>query len=906
MTTRKILEDNVVPESYSVLIDTREDEFYGSVSIKTNVRRATSQLRLNIQKLKIIDIEIKSDQGSITKDDIKHSEDDQVLTLGLEKEVSGVVYINVSYYGKITNSMNGYYVSQYKNGTKTERLYSTHFEPTSARRAVPSFDQPDMKATFDVILTVPEGMTGLSNMDMAYEGEISMFTKEVNPNNASNTKTKLNKMQLSILQSSINKSIVFFNTTPKMSTYLLAFVIGKIERLQTTLGDIKINVYAPSGEEEDGEYALKITKECLDYYQNYFKIKYPLPKLDNIAIPNFAMGAMENWGLITYRKSSLLYGKNSSLQTKKLIAETVCHELAHQWFGNLVTMKWWNDLWLNEGFATWASYKAIEKLENEFPATDFISSETSYGISYDALNSTHPISVEVNDPKEIDQIFDGISYSKGACLINMLEDYLGNDFEKGLVSYLKGNEYSNAETKDLWESLKVDQLMHDWVLREGVPIVSVEEKDDYLLLRQKRFLFVPDYKVEKLDSTKARYNDNDSSDQSSDSDDDDLDKKLNASKKSLSKSNNSIDNTWKIPIRISFYGEETELNELYMFEAKEMKINKKSDLYKLNNASAGFYITHYENDNLRRKLLESVKLGEKDKLNILNDTFNLIKGSMLPVKIGLELIPLYKNETNSDILASIISELSDIKSIFYKDDKQRMHLQEVIMNTINDKIDDAFKNIKGENLKYNELSLYTSIITAAVNNDHKTTIAELGNIFDKYKKDKSSIHPNFRGAMFVSLMKRYNNGENELFDELYDLYSQERSDDVKNGMLLALGASNNFDFLSEKLLEDTIKTQDKMYLFSSLANNIQTRDQIIEFTIRNFKKIQSMFEDNSSLLGFVVERVFGIVSHQDKREEVIDFFRSVDFGEIDRSVRKCLEKSEIRIRFRNANLSSFE
>ncbi|EJW03981.1 hypothetical protein EDEG_01714 [Edhazardia aedis USNM 41457] len=314
-----------------------------------------------------------------------------------------------------------------------------------------------------------------------------------------------------------NKKFIEFDNTPIMSTYLVAFAIGDfgyIEKVSNYEPRIKLRVYAPRGEEKFGEFSLNVSHECIKIFQEYFQIDYPLKKLDMLAVPEFAMGAMENWGLITYRKSSLLFDpQNSTKQSMKWIAETVCHEIAHQWFGNLVTMQWWDDLWLNEGFATWASALGVSKLRKDLIDydiwTSFISSDVEYGLSVDALQSSHPIKVEVNDPDEIDQIFDGISYSKGASLIRMLENYVTPQiFQKGLINYLNKHLYRNATTSDLWKELSdvsgrnVAEMMDLWVSKVGFPIVNVKEDGNFLILTQERFLMLGDRKNVKENGLK--------------------------------------------------------------------------------------------------------------------------------------------------------------------------------------------------------------------------------------------------------------------------------------------------------------------------------------------------------------------------------------------------------------------
>ena len=279
-----------------------------------------------------------------------------------------------------------------------------------------------------------------------------------------------------------------------MSTYLLAIMVGEFECVEAEAEGTQVRVWTTPGKKEQGRYALDVSCRLLSFYNNYFGIPYPLPKLDLIAIPDFAAGAMENWGAITYREVALLVDPaHSSAATKQRVAIIIAHEIAHMWFGNLVTMAWWNDLWLNEGFASWIEYKAVDHLFPEWDMwTQFIFSDTGPAMSLDGLKNTHPIEAVVKTPNEINELFDAISYSKGAAIIRMLEQFLGEEtFRRGLVHYLSTHQYGNARTEDLWASLAqvsgkpVKEIMDTWTKQPGYPVVEVRleaERDEPLEL----------------------------------------------------------------------------------------------------------------------------------------------------------------------------------------------------------------------------------------------------------------------------------------------------------------------------------------------------------------------------------------------------------------------------------------
>ncbi|EOB14095.1 M1 family aminopeptidase 1 [Nosema bombycis CQ1] len=321
---KEVLDYNVLPENYFIKIKIEEDHFTGEEEVKVNIMKNTHQFNFNVWKMEFSEINFEIN-GKIHTPRLEVQE--EVATLFFEEELKANTQglLRILYKGVYSEDMWGFCKSKYNE----DLLFSTDFEPTCARRAFPCWDQPDMKATFDISVCPLPGHGALSNSSL----------KE------------------------IKDGYFVFNTTPKMSTYIVAFISGKLEAVEAkTKRNVPIGVYAHKDEKEWGRYALNVAVECLDFFEDYFGILYPLPKLDLVCIPAFVSGAMENWGLVTFRKTSLLLNESSSYRSKKLIAETVCHELAHMWFGNLVTMAWWNDLWLNEGFATWAASLALANL----------------------------------------------------------------------------------------------------------------------------------------------------------------------------------------------------------------------------------------------------------------------------------------------------------------------------------------------------------------------------------------------------------------------------------------------------------------------------------------------------------------------------------------------------------------
>ncbi|MGC8597528.1 MAG: M1 family metallopeptidase [Thermocladium sp.] len=434
------------------------DVDYDKLSYRGNVKIDMSSeppLSLNAVDLSILGVKVDGKA-------IDYVYDGKAISIKSPVERS----IEVEFEGKVPDLLMGIYRAPYEGGY----MITTQFEATGARRMFPCIDHPAYKAIFKVTIRVKDGL------DVIFNTPPRSVVKDG------------------------DKKVIEFQETPRMSTYLLYVGIGKFEEIKDKLGSVDIIVATPPGKAKRGAFAMDVAKRVIKYYEDYFGIPYQLPKLHLIAVPEFAAGAMENWGAITFRETALLADENSSEGERRRVAEVVAHELAHQWFGDLVTMKWWDDLWLNESFATFMSYKAIDNLFPEWRHWyDFLLNETGGAMMRDSLSTTHPIHVPVNKEEEIEQIFDEISYGKGASILRMIEAFIGDEaFRAGLRNYLKAHEYDNATAGDLWSSLEtasgkpVIKIMSEWINKEGYPVVTVTKEGDNARLSQARFKLAGD------------------------------------------------------------------------------------------------------------------------------------------------------------------------------------------------------------------------------------------------------------------------------------------------------------------------------------------------------------------------------------------------------------------------------
>ncbi len=453
----------------------------------------TTSISLNTLDLQIRSTAVKSGSKEITSSpDLQYDEDKQITKVSFQEKLpaGSKATLSMTFTGKLNDNMAGFYRSSYEGGDGSKKyIATTQMEPTDARRAFPCFDEPALKAEFTITLIADKDKTCLSNMDAVSEKDVeSKMTGK-------------------------SRKAVTFRKTPLMSTYLLAFIVGELKCIETNNFRIPVRVFAtPDRDIEHGRFSLELAARTLDFYEKKFDSDFPLPKMDMVAVPDFSAGAMENWGLVTYRVVDLLFDeKTSGASTKERVAEVVQHELAHQWFGNLVTMDFWDGLWLNEGFATWMSWYSCNTFYPEWKVWQaYVTDNLQSALSLDSLRSSHPIEVPVKRADEINQIFDAISYSKGSCVLRMISKYLGEEtFMEGIRRYLKKHAFGNTQTRDLWAALAdasgkdVETVMDIWTKNVGYPVVTVteDEKAGSIHVKQNRFLRTGDVRPEEDQTT---------------------------------------------------------------------------------------------------------------------------------------------------------------------------------------------------------------------------------------------------------------------------------------------------------------------------------------------------------------------------------------------------------------------
>ena len=835
---REILPNNIKPIKYNLEIipNFTSFKFNGVLRFNFNVIEKTDKITLNSKELDIKSALIASDSDIKVKK-TEFDEEKEWVTFSLNKKIGlGEYVLIVNYEGTLNDQMAGFYRSKYTDSKgKDKYLGITQFEAVDARRALPCMDEPVHKAIFQITLIISKDLIGLSNTEIIYE------------NIQDNIKT------------------IKFAETPIMSTYLLAFFVGESDYTEAfaTIGNkqIPVKVFTPIGESEKGVFARDLCVKVLEFFSEYFDIDYPLNKMDMIAIPDFAAGAMENWGLITYRSKYIMYDETTSIKAKIQLAYTICHELAHQWFGNLVTMSWWSGLWLNEGFATWVGWMAVDHFFPEWNVWHtFYLDEFLRAQQLDSLKNSHPIEVDIKKASQVDEIFDAISYSKGACIIAMLVNYLSEEiFQKGIIKYLKKYKYSNARTIDLWNILEeasnkhIFDLIENWTKYQGFPIINLEFKKDSIKLVQEQF--------------------ND--------------------KESLV--------NWNVPLNINKDGI---IINLVMKEKSLEVHNFSTKWFKLNYGQNGFYIVNYDDkslDKLKKHIIDK-KIDILDRAGIINDLFILAQYGYIKLNKPLTFINNYFLEDNFIVLSVIIEKLSMIKSTWYDNEIVINKINEILGNLIVKSLDVLdYMPTKGED---HNISLKRNLILSVA---IQLKIPKVLNVMTLlWKNNKDEIPADLRELVYLSIVKY---GTEQDFNILLNIYQETKCSLEQNQILNSIGQTPSLKLIQKILnltFEDNsiIRQQDIPFVIASVANNFQYRKYLWQFVKDNWTNICQKLKGGSFLFGRVISTSIKLLSSQIDLDDINKFISNnqKDFDSLTKTIEQAKETIVNKIDFKNRNL----
>ncbi|OMH84586.1 Aminopeptidase 1 [Zancudomyces culisetae] len=860
---REILPASVKPVHYDLSLtpDLEKLEFEGQVAIDLEVKEATDKIVLNSNELTIKQVVVESSsEGQQTKTQEvakgKYDVDPEMerLTIQLDEklQVGSKTVLKLKFSGVLNDLMVGFYRSKYTDGQGNEKnMATTQFEPTDARRAFPCWDEPALKATFTVTLHVPKGLTALSNMEVESDQEGSNGLREVR-----------------------------FEKTPIMSTYLLAFVVGELEYIEAyTSGKfnekpIRCRIYTPPGQSERGQFALDVTVKVLEYFAEIFGIAYPLPKMDQVAVPDFEAGAMENWGLVTYRTIALLVDeKNSGSRAKQQVAATVSHELAHQWFGNLVTMEWWSELWLNEGFATWVGNLAVDYVFPEWQTwTQFLVDDYSRALTMDSMRSSHAIQVPVKRPADISQIFDIISYSKGASTIRMLSAYLGLDtFLQGIRLYLSRHKYDNASTDDLWAALSetsgrdVAKFMKLWTKTVGYPLLTVSASENSttnnnsITVTQSRFLS-SGHATPEEDTT-----------------------------------------VWWVPLLMSTGVDGSSGGQIAdaVLSTRSAEIplpaNFTNEWYKLNTGTVSLVRVKYPDAAISRlsAAIEQGKLALNDRIGLVADAGALAYSGHSKTSHFLTLLLSFKDEDNLVVWQEIAIRLEALMSAWNEEpdstiDKLK-NLQRSLFAGLVARV--GWEPTPGEDSLTSRLR--SLAIRAAGMAGDQAIIDEAKRRFNRFlvDDDSSALHSDLRAPVFALAiyyggLDQYNLVKNYYLNTSLPM-------DQRIIALNSLGSTNNPDIAKLTLdfvLSDHVRSQDLYNGLLYLSTHKNTRSLLWNWYTSNYEMLLDRYRASMASLGIMVKICAGEFSSTAQADLVSAFFDDKDTSKFSRALDQTLER----------------
>ena len=843
------LPSHISPTQYEVTLkpDLEAHTFSGEITISLSLTKPSKEITLHSKDLEILSATAAVGKEKIQADAISYNDKLETATFAFHKRIpTGRAKLHIVFRGILSDNMRGFYKSKYVIEGQERFIAATQFEATDARACIPCFDEPAQKAIFDVNLIVPVGKEAISNT-----------------------------LPVSVREHEAGYKIVSFAPTPKMSTYLLAFIVGDFEWIEKkTKKGVLVRIMTVPGKKHQATFALEVAVKGLEFYEKYFDIAYPLNTLDMVALPDFASAAMENWGAITYRETALLVDPDqTSLDSKRWVALVILHELAHQWFGNLVTMEWWTHLWLNEGFAAYMEHLALDEIYPEYDIwSQFVSGAPSHGLGStlrpDSQLNTHPIEVDVHDPSEIGEIFDAISYSKGATVIRMLAEYLGkDDFRNGLRYYLKKHSYTNASTIHLWEAFEkvsgkpVKKMMAVWTGKSGYPLVSATRKGDGIELSQQRFFANPKSAKKAADTT-----------------------------------------LWSVPLSvITPRGEKS----FGLMEKKKLTIPAGNTPWiKLNSREVALHRTQYDAQLLSDLLaaLKEGRLSAVDRLGIIRDAFALAPSGHLSATTGLEIIAHCKDETEYIVWEEIVTGLSQTANITYGTsayEPLRAFARSVLFEMV---------NRVGWEPKTNETPSDTMlrglILGAASAFGDARVIAKVHKFFANRKKEP--IRADLRGIVYGAVAR--DGGEKE-YKVFLEMYRTEELHEEKERALNALASFKNKTLLSNALafgFSDEVRPQNKIHdLWRLGLASTYGRDLTWRFVKKNWTKIMKFYGEGNHILAYIV---LSLSRHttMDMHKDIKTFFAKNKVPAATRAVQQALEYVETNALWKNRDLKNIE
>ncbi|KAI2624565.1 peptidase family M1-domain-containing protein [Hypomontagnella submonticulosa] len=864
MADRDILPSTVSPSHYNLSIASLKFDdwsYQGNVSIDVSIAEPVKEIVINSIELKLLTAKVTASSQSVETTTFNYDEKKQRATLVFADEVpaSQKATLQITFQGTVNNDMAGFYRSKYKpivpaaasvpRDDTFHYMLSTQFEACDARRAFPCFDEPRLKATFDFHIEIPEDQVALSNMPVK-----------------SSSKTRDGFVNVS------------FERTPVMSTYLLAWAVGDFEYVEAFTErkyngkQIPVRVYTTRGLKEQGRFALEHAPKTIDLFSESFGIDYPLPKSDLLAVHEFTHGAMENWGLVTYRTTAVLFDeKTSDARYKNRVAYVVAHELAHQWFGNLVTMDWWDELWLNESFATWAGWYAVNEFHPDWQVwAQFVNEGMEMAFRLDGMRASHPVHVPVKDALDVNQIFDHISYLKGCSTLRMLVSQLGEKtFLQGVGAYLKKHAYGNAKTEYLWEALSeasgldVTGLMSNWIEKIGHPLLTIAEEPGQISIKQNRYLSTGDVKPEEDETI------------------------------------------WWVPLSLQGKVGQQDIQRFALTEKSTTIRDIDDDFYKINSNATGFYRTNYPPARLAKLSTQLDRLSNEDKISIIGSAADLAFSGYGTTPALLAFLEGFRGETNQLVWAQVLDSLGLVKMIFGDDDEIKRGLEQFGLKLVSDAVDKlGWEFSEGED--YLTGLLRKRILLSAVLSGHPAVTEKAKSSFDAWADEGKPIHPNLRTVVYRTAIKT---NPAKAVPVLKKEWYSGASIDGKEVCLASLGHTRDPDIITNDLLpfncdlsppappSESVPSGDMHSLGSALSTNSVARPIQWKYIQENWEKLTTKMA-NPVVLDRFIKLTLQKFTDAKYIDEIDAFFKDKDTSAFDRTLEQVKDSIRGRAAYR--------
>ncbi len=829
---------HVVPSRYDLRLEPNLTTltFRGEETVAVIVTEPTAEIVLNAVELAITEAVVENHGGDALRGTATLDEATERCRITFPATLApGAWRLKLAFTGTLNDKLRGFYRSSYKDADGAAHLLAaTQFEATDARRAFPCWDEPAFKAVFAVTLAIDPALTAVSNTRTVSE------------------------------RSENGKKVVRFADTIKMSTYLVAFVVGELEATKPVMvGTTPVRVWCVPGKRRLAAFGHEIAVASLRFFEAYYGVPYPGDKLDLLAIPDFAAGAMENLGAITFRETALLVETGAASHTElERVADVVAHENAHMWFGDLVTMSWWNGIWLNEAFATFMEMLAVDAWRPEWRRWTTFGVSRAAALSVDGLHSTRPIEFPVRAPREADAMFDVLTYEKGASVLRMLEQYLGAEvFREGVREYLRRHAYDNADTGDLWQALgraagqPIPEVMDGWIFTPGYPVVSARLEGGELVLSQRRFTYLPE-------------------------------------PPSGASAPAEPGQRWRVPVQVRITADGTASSERRLLADAEARLALPAGTHAIvvNEGGHGFYRVHYSGDLLERLLHGRAGLAPIERFNLVNDAWALSVAGRMALRDYLELTARFRDERDRNVWSVLLGSFHTLHRIVEPADRPRLAA------LVRDRAAAAFAAL-GWSVRPDEDEL-----TRQLRGDLVRALGTLGDgrtiqeqAAKLYVSSADTVDPNVLPALIATLAHA---GDGARYEEFVKRFMSAATPQEEQRYLYALAGFRQRELVGQTLartINGEIRTQDAPFVARALLTSVHGRELAWEFVKANWDTMDRQYPKHG--LRRMAEGVTGLVTPELERD-VHAFFteRKIDFG--GKTLEQYLEQLRIMVALR--------